>query len=334
MYPAQPEKGNLAKAGTFSLLFHIVLLGLLALSLRATSVRELSVYQVKIRPYAPAGAIRSANPGGSPRGASPSRPVEKVKPGKSSKAPEVVEKAKPDRKAEKPDKAEAVQLAKKEKPSERPKVEEGYATKGPRKKVEKLEMEERRSESLQEALDEIRRKAALDKIREKVDRRSVVSSPKTPSVTPSPPGTGGSGTGSESGAGTGTGSGPGIGSGTGGYPMAGVPWGSPGGTSAGNSRLDDYYSMIWAKVKQEWTLPENLPKEKMDFETVIVVVVERNGKIQKSWFEKKSGNSLYDQMAMRAIRKAEPFPPIPAEFSDKTFEVGIRFYPERRLTPR
>lgn len=95
-----------------------------------------------------------------------------------------------------------------------------------------------------------------------------------------------------------------------------------------DSRLSEYYGRIWAQIKEEWTLPENLPQEKADLETIIVVIIERDGKIQKSWFEKKSGNSLYDQMAMRAIKKAEPLPPIPKEFSDDTFEIGIRFYPD------
>jgi TonB family protein len=94
------------------------------------------------------------------------------------------------------------------------------------------------------------------------------------------------------------------------------------------AKLNDYYSLIWAKIKKEWTLPENLPKGKIDLEAVIVVIIEKGGKVQKSWFEKKSGNALYDQMAMRAIKKAEPFPPIPKEFSDETFEIGIRFHPD------
>ena len=92
--------------------------------------------------------------------------------------------------------------------------------------------------------------------------------------------------------------------------------------------MNDYYGMIWAKIKEGWTLPENLPKEKADLEAVIVVIIEKGGKVQKSWFEKRSGNSLYDQMAMRAIRKAEPLPPIPKELGDDTLEIGIRFHPE------
>jgi TonB family protein len=320
----------LARAGIFSLLFHMVLLIFLAFSLKSATMSELSVYQVRIRPYAPLGAVRSANPGGSPGQASASLPAEKVKPGKGPKGTEILEKAKSDRKVEKPEKAEGLQLTKKQKPSERSKGEEIHGMKVPDKKgekLEKLEKERTGGESLQQALDEIRKKAALDAIQQRVARRNVTPSQGTSSGNISPSGTGGSGTGS--GSGTGTGSGTGSGSGTGGYPMAGVPWGSSQGSSTGNfSKLDDYYSMIWAKVKQEWTLPENLPKEKMNIEAVIVVVVERDGKIQKSWFEKKSGNPLYDQMAMRAIKKADPFPPIPAEFSDQTFEIGIRFHPE------
>jgi colicin import membrane protein len=94
------------------------------------------------------------------------------------------------------------------------------------------------------------------------------------------------------------------------------------------SILNDYYNTIWEKIKKEWTLPGGLTRGKASLETVIVIVIERDGRIQKSWFEKKSGNALYDQTTMRAIKKADPLPPIPKEFSDNTFEIGIRFFPE------
>jgi colicin import membrane protein len=86
--------------------------------------------------------------------------------------------------------------------------------------------------------------------------------------------------------------------------------------------------MIWAKIKKEWTLPGDLPKGKTGLETIIVVIIERDGKIQKSWFEKMSGNALYDKSTMRAIKKAEPLPPIPKEFSDNTIEFEISFHPD------
>ena len=66
----------------------------------------------------------------------------------------------------------------------------------------------------------------------------------------------------------------------------------------------------------------------VDLETIIVLIIERGGKIKKFWFEKKSGNALYDQSAMRAIKKAEPLPPIPQELSEDILEIGIRFFPD------
>jgi TonB family protein len=92
--------------------------------------------------------------------------------------------------------------------------------------------------------------------------------------------------------------------------------------------LSQYYSAIWTKIKRAWTIPENLLKERVDLETIIIVIIESDGKIRRTWFEKKSGNDLYDQMAMRAIKKAEPLPPIPKELGEGTLEIGIRFLPD------
>jgi colicin import membrane protein len=61
---------------------------------------------------------------------------------------------------------------------------------------------------------------------------------------------------------------------------------------------------------------------------VIIVIIESDGTIKRTWFEKKSGDALYDQMAMRAIIKAEPLPPIPKELGKDALEIGIRFLPD------
>jgi TonB family protein len=184
------------------------------------------------------------------------------------------------------------------KPIEKPKIDK------PKKddiveKIKKPQKEKVELKHLQEAIEEIRKKVALDEIqkrvarREKAQERPAVVSPPTP-IVPSP------------------------------TPMVSSPKPPP----SMEFKLNEYYSMIWAKIKEAWTIPENLLKEMVDIETVIVVIIERDGKIQKCWFEKKSGNDLYDQMAMRAIKKAEPLPPIPKELNEKTLEIGIRFFPD------
>jgi outer membrane biosynthesis protein TonB len=162
------------------------------------------------------------------------------------------------------------------------------------KKVEKPEEKKVDLKDLQEKLEEIRKKVALEKIQKRVARREKTEE--------RPPGA-----------------------------LSDGPVASSNKTSPElDSKLNQYYSMIWTKIKKAWTIPENLLKEKerVDLETIIVVIIERDGKIQKYWFEKKSGNDLYDQMAVRAIKKAEPLPSVPRELSESTLEVGIRFFPD------
>ncbi|NWF91823.1 MAG: cell envelope integrity protein TolA [Syntrophaceae bacterium] len=159
-------------------------------------------------------------------------------------------------------------------------------------KVKKPQKEKTDLKHLQEAIEEIRKKVALDEIqkrvarREKTEERPAIVPPNLPSVS------------------------------------------SPKASTSMESKLNQYYSMIWAKIKEAWTIPENMLKEMVDLETVIVIIIEADGKVQRSWFEKRSGNDLYDQMAMRAIRKADPLPPIPKELNEKSLEVGIRFLPD------
>jgi protein TonB len=43
-----------------------------------------------------------------------------------------------------------------------------------------------------------------------------------------------------------------------------------------------------------------------------------------------SGNPAYDQLAMRAIRDANPFPPLPTGFGKPTLKVGLQFIYDAR----
>ena len=163
------------------------------------------------------------------------------------------------------------------------------------KPPEKKPEEKRVSPNLQAALEEIRRKAALDEIRKKVTQRERVAKVEEKVVTPPPK-----------------------------VPIASTTTPSP----RVESKLNDYYSLIWAKIKESWIIPENLLKETVDLEAIIIIIIERDGSIRRMWFDKKSNDSIYDQTAMRAIMKAEPLPPIPKEFTGNSLEVGIRFIPE------
>ena len=57
------------------------------------------------------------------------------------------------------------------------------------------------------------------------------------------------------------------------------------------------------------------------------VFFEIGGDGQLRWVEVRttSGNPAYDQLALRAIRDANPFPPLPAGFGKPTLKVGLQF---------
>jgi TonB family protein len=286
-------------------------------------------------PYTRRGPIRftvlSFSPSGDgrpPGSSSPGLPGA-PRPTGSPSVPLKAEKSKSDENSKRSERLETIKQKKSEQSRETNLVE---GLKSTRKKTEKPEREKESAKSLQDALEDIHKKMALDEIQKRVARRpgteKRVAEGPSPSSSQGPisslpsakgPSAGSPGSGTEKGTGPGRGTGTGTGTGSG-----GSPWGS----SGLDSRLNDYYSLIWAKIKEGWTLPENLPKERVDLEAIIVLVIDKGGKLQRSWFEKKSGSALYDQMAMRAIKKAEPFPPIPKELGDDSLEIGIRFYPE------
>ncbi|NWG02072.1 MAG: TonB family protein [Syntrophaceae bacterium] len=191
-----------------------------------------------------------------------------------------------------PPKEEKVKPIEKIRPIEKPKKDD--IVEKVKKKEKEKEVDREMLERLQKTLEETRKKIAIDEIQKKVARREPVID-KSP-VTPSPKISSDSNMKSEL--------------------KIGLE--------------DSYYKYVENKIKEEWTLPENLLKEKelVDLEAIIVIIIEKNGKIQKWWFEKKSGNVLYDQSAMRAIKKAEPLPQIPRELNKETIEFGIRFRPD------
>jgi TonB family protein len=293
-------KGRLLRTGFFSLLLHITLAVILILSARPTITKiGPPVYRVTIRSFSPQG---DGTPLGSPIPGSPSRTAEPPASPPGEK-PEPVVHSKRTEKAEATKSRQKRTIKKTEKTQKVEKAEKGW----------NLEKRKSSLKSLHEAIEDIDKKAALEEIQRKVARRE--SSPR--------PSQGSTVSGSGTGTGTGTASGPGTGSGSVGSPSGGSPWGSSSGGSS--ALLERYKDMIWAKIRKEWTLPKAL-QGRTDLETTISVTLDKDGKIQKVRLEKSAGNTLFDHSAVRALKKAEPLPPIPEELNDDT--VVITFHIE------
>ncbi len=80
-----------------------------------------------------------------------------------------------------------------------------------------------------------------------------------------------------------------------------------------------YIDKITGQIHEQWTWPGYAEK---NLEAIISVKIQKDGTISVINFEKKSGNRLFDKLALRTIEKASPVAPPPYEM-----EMGIRFYP-------
>jgi len=92
-----------------------------------------------------------------------------------------------------------------------------------------------------------------------------------------------------------------------------------------NAQMRAYYALIWSRIRGLWTLPQGiLPPESI--EVVIHAQILKDGAVAGVDFEKRSGNRYFDASALRTVKKASPFPPLPEGFGDSYLEIGIRFH--------
>jgi len=97
------------------------------------------------------------------------------------------------------------------------------------------------------------------------------------------------------------------------------------GHSEMNMKMKVYYSIVWSMIKEKWALPEGiLPGD--NIEAIIEAKILRNGSVSNLSFEKNSGNRYFDESAIKAIKKAKPFPPLPEWLDERYIDLGIRFH--------
>nr|HDM99996.1 TonB family protein [Deltaproteobacteria bacterium] len=93
-----------------------------------------------------------------------------------------------------------------------------------------------------------------------------------------------------------------------------------------NEALRLYCIDVWAKVRNQWVLPEQL-LDKTGLTSIVIVRIAQDGTVLKAEYEHKSGHALFDRSAMGAVQRAAPFPPLPRALRPGPLEIGIRFKP-------
>lgn len=84
-----------------------------------------------------------------------------------------------------------------------------------------------------------------------------------------------------------------------------------------------YYGLIRDRIQENWRYPYR------DDKVMIIVYIKlaRDGRVISSRIEESSGNGLFDESLLSAIKKASPFAPLPQGFQDEYLEAELRFCP-------
>jgi len=81
-----------------------------------------------------------------------------------------------------------------------------------------------------------------------------------------------------------------------------------------------YIRQVAEKIRAQWNgkaIPGQQP--------AVIFEIRRDGRLNQVAIDKSSGNAYYDQVALRAINDADPFPPLPEEFKKTMLRIGLQF---------
>ncbi|MEE9613391.1 MAG: cell envelope integrity protein TolA [Thermodesulfobacteriota bacterium] len=85
-----------------------------------------------------------------------------------------------------------------------------------------------------------------------------------------------------------------------------------------------YYNEVGARIQSMWVYPGEPQK---GLEGWVSIKIGRDGDLKEVKIEKSSGNGIFDGSAIRAVKKAAPFPPLPEGIRGDFLEIGVRFHP-------
>jgi len=109
------------------------------------------------------------------------------------------------------------------------------------------------------------------------------------------------------------------------YEQEGDPDGVEDGDALVKQKGDEYLTKVYKAVKKQYEVPELIPaKERMFLRADVILYIDRAGGIKELKLSKPSGNQLYDNAVVGAIRRAAPFPAPPAELAAVYSDDGIQ----------
>ncbi|HRY30328.1 MAG TPA: TonB family protein [Elusimicrobiota bacterium] len=81
-----------------------------------------------------------------------------------------------------------------------------------------------------------------------------------------------------------------------------------------------YVNILYQKLWKAWNVEDPGTKE-----CTVLFTIARDGSLADAKLQEPSGDSVFDFMALRAVKVSAPFPPLPEGYSDPSLDVVVRF---------
>ncbi|NIQ38417.1 MAG: TonB family protein [Proteobacteria bacterium] len=89
------------------------------------------------------------------------------------------------------------------------------------------------------------------------------------------------------------------------------------------ARRNLYFDTIAAHIQANWSLLKNQMEDVGILTTDIGLRIRRDGTITRIVIEKPSGNALFDEYAVRAVKRSTPLPPFPSVLKEDRLDITI-----------
>ncbi len=86
-----------------------------------------------------------------------------------------------------------------------------------------------------------------------------------------------------------------------------------------------YFHQVVQKILKNWLKPQIQP----DKNVVVVFKIETTGEVKELKCQHSSGSKEWDESALEAVRRSNPFEPIPQDWAAPSMELQYTFDPKR-----
>ncbi len=89
-----------------------------------------------------------------------------------------------------------------------------------------------------------------------------------------------------------------------------------------------YRTQLWSLIHSRWSISEASLDRRKDLETRIVMILSKDGSIREVKLVQSSGDVMFDNSALLAIKRVGHFPPFPPERAMESEEFEVSFIPQ------